>query len=545
MSLSNLAVYFARQELLTQLERLRLASPNKAVDTFEVFQQPKWFKKLPFDSPKERIQFIEALIEMGKDTELPVRLISPFPLYKLFKVLAVRKEYLPFEDSTLKAEISHIYKFGREFGQTPYPLLHLLPAKWLMYFSKHLYNNTILSRKGMKASLLALSFEQIMALIELGKIVEDTRDTNYFEIGAILLPEFSTPESVEIVVTQFLETILPLFLDKFGLTEMADKTILRDWFKMWVQYRYPNFYKQTAYQEMTQLSHRPFEQILQYIPNFILETPAQYSMALILHLGNGQNIRQLPPYDTMSKKMAHLYINAGKEAIGRCRFTWSYVSALCSDEALRSIIYNYCHTGIAGWTLKKKDRLDLLKPLILSLNNWYKTVSIEAERAIRNILAYYSHCRQEGIAFSLKGRTAASLLRLAQQWQADNQRKRYASYNTSAWEGADYEPWEQVVGETQYQIVQLLNSTELIQEGANMRHCVGGYIRTCANQKKSIWSLRKQAARQKWISIVTIEVSDTHRLIQAKAKCNARPKKNYLKMIYRWAEREELEWCIG
>ena len=30
----------------------------------------------------------------------------------------------------------------------------------------------------------------------------------------------------------------------------------------------------------------------------------------------------------------------------------------------------------------------------------------------------------------------------------------------------------------------------------------------------------------------------------AKGKYNARPKKSYLKMIYRWAEREELEWCI-
>lgn len=476
MSLSTLAVYFARQELLTQLERLRLANPNKKAETYEVFQQPKWFKKLPFSTPKERTQFIAALIEMAKDTELPIKLISPFPLYQLFKILAIRKEYLPFEDSTLNQEISLMYKLGGVFGQIPYPLLYILPAKWLIYFSKHLYNNKILSQKEMKASLLALSFEQVMALIELGKIVVDTGDKDYLEIGAVLIQDLSTPESVEIVVSEFLENILPLFLNKFALTAIADKTLLRDWFKMWVQYQYPNFYKQAAYREMAQLNNRPFEQILQYIPNFILESPAESGIALIMHLGSGKNIRQLPPYDTMSKKMAHLYINAGKEAIGRCRFTWSYLSALCNDESLRSIIYNYCPTGKAGWTSEKKARLDLLKPLIISLNNWYGTGALAENRAVRNILAYYNHCQQEGIAFSVKGRTATSLLRLAQQWQTAIQRKWYTRYNTSAWEGADYEPWEQVVGETQYQIVQLLNSAELILEGANMRHCVGGRL---------------------------------------------------------------------
>jgi len=134
---------------------------------------------------------------------------------------------------------------------------------------------------------------------------------------------------------------------------------------------------------------------------------------------------------------------------------------------------------------------------------------------------YLGHCRRRNRAFSLKGRTLASLGRQMREWHRDLEaieridaaRRRAEAAQARArghasardpvgegkWSGAAIADWSwsptTKKGRTseQYLVIQLRTAADLVAETRDMHHCVASYTAKCIAGHASIWSLRRRA----------------------------------------------------
>ena len=126
--------------------------------------------------------------------------------------------------------------------------------------------------------------------------------------------------------------------------------------------------------------------------------------------------------------------------------------------------------------------------------------------------------------FTMKGRTAASLLRDVSEWHDTLAR---LSTSTGQWQPSGITPFalatpDPLSGATaHWRIVELNDSLSLADEGREMRHCVRTYGRDCVAGHKSIWSLRLRLSDGGSRRLLTIEVSTArHAIVQVRGKCN-------------------------
>jgi hypothetical protein len=96
-------------------------------------------------------------------------------------------------------------------------------------------------------------------------------------------------------------------------------------------------------------------------------------------------------------------------------------------------------------------------------------------------------------AFSIKGRTVSSMLRLMQDWH----RSLGLGGGGLAWQPSPLQPMlveepseDASVPPRRWQMVELTNSAQLRAEGAAPNHCVASYADRCCRGMSRIWSLR-------------------------------------------------------
>jgi PcfJ-like protein len=153
-------------------------------------------------------------------------------------------------------------------------------------------------------------------------------------------------------------------------------------------------------------------------------------------------------------------------------------------------------------------------------------------------------------SFCMKGRTVSSMLRLMREWHRDLG----ISHSTAAytWTRSPFKPWlleeprrnEEEIPK-RWQMVELIDSVKLREEGASLHHCVGSYAYRCYRGTSSIWSLRTWQGEKKR-SILTIEVDPKKRaVIQARGKANRSASGKPLKLLHEWAGREGLDVAIS
>jgi hypothetical protein len=145
--------------------------------------------------------------------------------------------------------------------------------------------------------------------------------------------------------------------------------------------------------------------------------------------------------------------------------------------------------------------------------------------------------------FSMEGRTLKSILRLVSAWHADlglAKNAPWCSWRKSGIQG--YHFLEKRLGEegdSDWTIVELLDSSALHAEGRAMHHCVYAYANRCRSGETTIWSLRLRVGGEEK-RMVTIEVNPHKRaIIQARAKCNRCPGARSGEIIRHWAA------CVG
>jgi hypothetical protein len=150
-------------------------------------------------------------------------------------------------------------------------------------------------------------------------------------------------------------------------------------------------------------------------------------------------------------------------------------------------------------------------------------------------------------AFSMRGRTAPSMLRLMNDWHHSLAH----AHGGLTWHPAPVQPM--LVEEPSldpsappkvWQLTELTNGEQLREEGAALRHCVASYAHRCWEGGSRIWSLRVLRG-QRVRRVLTIEVDLRRRMIvQARGWRNRRAGGKPLRLLQEWSARERLRMAI-
>ncbi len=150
-------------------------------------------------------------------------------------------------------------------------------------------------------------------------------------------------------------------------------------------------------------------------------------------------------------------------------------------------------------------------------------------------------------AFSIKGRTVQSILRLMQDWH----RSLGVGSAGLAWTPSPFEPMlleepsqDASAPPRRWQMMELTSSTQLRTEGAALHHCVASYADRCYRGKSRIWSLRfRRGAKVQ--RVLTIEIDPKRRaVVQARGWANRAASGKPLRLLQHWAARERLQLAI-
>jgi hypothetical protein len=179
---------------------------------------------------------------------------------------------------------------------------------------------------------------------------------------------------------------------------------------------------------------------------------------------------------------------------------------------------------------------------------------------VDDLCDYLADCRRRDPAFSLKGRTLASLGRRMREWhrdlaaiarieaarrRAEATRHNHALAGTpsadASWPGAAIPDWSWSTSpkvrskREEFVVVQLRTATDLVAETRAMHHCVASYAAKCIAGQASIWSLRCRAAGTVQ-RLLTIELDRRHIAVQLRGFANRAPLTEERKVVERWAQ---------
>ena len=150
-------------------------------------------------------------------------------------------------------------------------------------------------------------------------------------------------------------------------------------------------------------------------------------------------------------------------------------------------------------------------------------------------------------AFSMKGRTVQSMLRLMQAWH----RSLGVGSPAFSWMRSPFGPllleepsWDGREKPRRWQMMELTNSAQLRREGAALHHCVASYAVRCYRGSSSIWSLRMWQG-EAIHHVLTVEVDPRRRaVVQARGWANREASGKSLQLLQDWAVRERLRMAL-
>jgi hypothetical protein len=269
------------------------------------------------------------------------------------------------------------------------------------------------------------------------------------------------------------------------------------------------------------------------------------------HLGLGQNIRTAELPLRFTRAMAHLFLQAPHHYGAVAALRWAQVRGLGGRESLARTL--------AGTRLGK----------VLENESFWETVlhffinqpSLELAQ-VGPVVDFVQHQKfewREGVSpdgilekqpppqaeFSIKGRSAASIRRLVEEWHKQlgrDTRQPSLSWRHSRFKDLRLVQSSEEQGNTRvWTITELLTNRALFLEGRAMRHCVATYAERCLRRQSCIWSMQVENQRGRH-RVLTIEVDVPARTIcQARRKCNRPPQAEEREFLERWAALEGLK----
>lgn len=150
--------------------------------------------------------------------------------------------------------------------------------------------------------------------------------------------------------------------------------------------------------------------------------------------------------------------------------------------------------------------------------------------------------RNRGINFVLKDQNISNLYNEMLQWHEITTKGLLgkAEWSKSSKISPYLEEFELLGEEGVYKIVELVNTIQLNEEGAKMKHCVATYANKCFQGQTSIWSLRKESKGGKNMKrLLTVQVTEM-RIVQVRGICNRMATESEKSFLREWARQNSL-----
>ncbi len=162
---------------------------------------------------------------------------------------------------------------------------------------------------------------------------------------------------------------------------------------------------------------------------------------------------------------------------------------------------------------------------------------------VTNFIAYKLRNDRQ---FRMKGRTASSAVKLSDEWHLLMQRAKLGRH--IQWDGLRIADWVHEDKAEVWEVVELRDNKDLVNEGRKQKHCVYSYVHRCTVGQSFIFSLRayrKAAAyydedgklildRTFETRRVTVEVSPSRSLVQVRGPLNRATTVEEQAVLRRW-----------
>jgi len=261
---------------------------------------------------------------------------------------------------------------------------------------------------------------------------------------------------------------------------------------------------------------------------------ARQQQAWFKHIAAGQNIRKADIPVQLTKKMAHLFLQAPDDCTVEEALRWGQILGLGGEERLVRAV-NGTRLGASF------EREDFWRTVIHFLVN-HPMLDMDQVGPIVDYIYNQKYVPQEIVGpggnvtqgppaqpnFAVKGRSMDKLVRQMEAWH--RQLARDTRLPHRQWAPSGYDPFDHTEksgsdGTVRWRIQELLSTKELAAEGRAMHHCVGSYSSNCQRGNTSIWSMQvTDAESERPYRVMTIAVNNRGRSIsQARGKYNALP----------------------
>ncbi len=251
------------------------------------------------------------------------------------------------------------------------------------------------------------------------------------------------------------------------------------------------------------------------------------------HIGMGGNIRAADVPVRLTKKMAHLFLQAPDDYGVDEAIRWGQILGLGGDELLVR--------AVNGTRLGASFEAEGFWSTVIHFLVNHPMLDPEQVGPIVDYIHNQKYCPQEvvgpgGVAetrdppqpnFAVKGRSMDKLLRQVEAWHrqlARDNRLPHRHWEASGYSGLDHREQDEDGGDVHWTIRELLGTRELTAEGRGMHHCVASYANSCRRGSVSIWSMQAEDAGGRAHRVMTIAVNNKGRTItQARGRHNALP----------------------
>ena len=271
------------------------------------------------------------------------------------------------------------------------------------------------------------------------------------------------------------------------------------------------------------------------------------------HIGTGQNIRTAPDLPLpLTRKMAHYFLMTPKHYRVDEAFIWAQVRALgggqrCVGPLIRG--FYKCDGLFEPFFEDNSFWLNVIR--FFSMNPMLEAGHVDL--MIDYIFAQKYLNNRDHTDFSMKGRTAAALLRQAQAWRRDLDRAE--AHQNIRWPCSDIGEFHlQEVEEPSgtmksWYIRELCSAAELFEEGRTLAHCLrhdSEYAQNCYQGSISIWTMETREGKEKRRKVLTLQVQSEGdygtRIAYVSGRRNREPKPEEARIIEKWAIQEGLEF---
>lgn len=531
---------------LQKLEQLLPKATYINISKSSSFTKRLW--KFKFLNLSEQQDFLLLLSEVLLLDFIP---IDVFPIYQL----AVWHRELKDQamDRSIKSELTYFFKSlnpvntNIAYWNTSVKLLRKLATEDVIFIMDK--TKSVIKLSGLYMSDLA----QLNCLKDLLKSNYHYRDKKLVIACFKIIQITKNLENLGAIFKRFISSVLPSLRCKIKSPEQIEQNLLIKWLKLYVAHQQANIFKNQEDKWGEELSDLSFEIIIRNSPAILwsrLHVLSVQEQRLFIHLALGKNMRRLEPFQNMTKAMVHEFVNMEQSPFYNqttnrhwefdeynYRYALSFFASNDFTEENIRLLHTIFNLPTGDFSFNMMPQLKDYKIIIDKLNEWFTGEEEEEEVSDYDILAYIKHCQDENIDFDIAKRTYKSMVRIFMNWRKE---QLLAAEKYRSWKGTAHEPWLSKDDKQTFKIVQLTDSNQLIEEAIQLHHCVSTYAKACKKGKCAIWSL-EETDEKGTTKMVTIELNKKQKIVQLKAKYNARPSSKNLSIIQKWAKREGIK----